>query len=160
VSITKDDPAYLVSVKAAHSARVDAAAAQAGHDTLVALYPAQQAELDSQLQTELSAIPEGAAKQHGIQVGHDVAAQLLALRAGDGSATPPPAFVAGAQPGDYRPTPPAFAAPVFNGWANVQPFVLDTASQFRPEPPPAVTSAAYADALNEVKSLGENTSST
>src|SRR6202795_202546 len=84
VSITKDDPAYLVSVPSARGARVDAAAAQAGHDTLVALYPAQQAELDSLLAGELAAIPDGAAKQQGIQVGRDVAVQLLAIRAGDG----------------------------------------------------------------------------
>jgi hypothetical protein len=40
------------------------------------------------------------------------------------------------------------------------PFVLDNASKFRPEAPPAVTTAAYATALNEVKSLGQNTSTT
>jgi membrane-associated phospholipid phosphatase len=160
VSITRDDPAYLVSVTAATGARADAAAAQAGHDALLALYPAQQAELDGQLATELAAIPNGASKQDGIQVGHNVAADLVALRAGDGSAATPPPFVAGNQPGDYRPTPTAFLPPVFSGWASVKPFVLDKASQFRPEAPPAVTSMAYANALNEVKSLGQNSSTT
>jgi membrane-associated phospholipid phosphatase len=160
VSITKDDRPYIVSVRAARGARVDAAAAQAGHDTLAALYPKLQTELDSQLASELAAIPDGTAKQNGIQVGASVAKQLLAIRAGDGSANPAPAFVAGTQPGDYRPAPPAFAAPVFTGWAAVKPFVLDSASQFRPDAPPAVTSAAYANALNEVKSLGQNTSTT
>jgi hypothetical protein len=160
VSITRDDRPYLVSVTAARDVRVDAAAAQAGHDVLTALYPKFQAELDGQLATELVAIPDGTAKQQGIQVGQSVAAKLLALRAGDGSAATPPAFVAGTKPGDFRPVPPAFAAPVFTGWANVKPFVLDSASQFRPEAPPAVTSSAYATALNEVKSLGQNTSTT
>jgi membrane-associated phospholipid phosphatase len=160
VSIAKDDHPYLASVPAAKGARVDAAAAQAGHDTLAALYPKFQAELDSQLATELAAIPDGAAKQNGIQVGQTVATRLLAIRADDGSAAKPPTFVAGTQAGAYRPTPAAFAAPVFTGWANVQPFVLDKASQFRPEAPPAVTSAAYANALNEVKSLGQDTSTT
>ena len=42
----------------------------------------------------------------------------------------------------------------------MKPFVLDSASQFRPDAPPAVTTAAYATALNEVKSLGQNTSMT
>ncbi|MEA2655524.1 MAG: hypothetical protein QOI23_889 [Chloroflexota bacterium] len=160
VSITKNEPAYLVSVPAARGTRVDAAAAEAGHDTLVALYPAQQAELDSLLAGELAAIPDGAAKQQGIQVGRDVAVQLLTIRNGDGSAATPAPFVAGTQPGDYRPTPPAFAAPVFTGWAGVKPFVIDSASQFRPDAPPAVTSMAYANALNEVESLGRNTSAT
>ena len=84
----------------------------------------------------------------------------MADRANDGSANTPPPFVAGTQPGDFRPVPPAFAAPVFTGWANVTPFVLDRANQFRPQPEAALTSAAYANALNEVKSLGQNTSTT
>jgi membrane-associated phospholipid phosphatase len=160
VSITKDDPAYLLSVQAPRSARIDAAAAQAGHDSLAALYPKLQSQLDDLLASQLATIPDGKQKQAGIEVGGNVAARLIAARATDGSTAPAPTFVAGTQPGDYRPTPPAFPAPVFTGWANVQPFVLNSGSQFRPEPPPAVSTAAYANALNEVKSLGQNTSTT
>ena len=164
VSITKDASPYLFSVPASRGARVDAAAAQAGHDTLAALYPnlnsKLQAGLDQLLAGELAAIPDGAGKQDGIKVGHDVAARLLAARANDGSAATPPPFIAGNNPGDFRPVPPSFAPPVFTGWANVSPFVLDTANQFRPKPQAAITSVAYADALNEVKSLGQNTSTT
>ena len=160
VSITRQDPPYLVSVPAPREARVDAAAAQAGHDSLAALYPALQPELDALLASQLAAIPDGKPKAEGVQVGSDVAARLIADRANDGSSAVPPPFVAGTQPGDYRPTPPNFPAPVFTGWSRVTPFVLDGASEFRPAPPPAVTSAAYAEALNEVKSLGQNTSTT
>ncbi len=164
VSITKDGPAYLFSVSAPRGARVDAAAAEAGHDTLVALYPnlnpKLKADVDALLASELAAIPDGASRQQGIQVGKDVAAKLVADRAGDGSAAVPQPFVAGDQPGDFRPVPPGFAPPVFTGWANVKPFVLDNARQFRPKPEAALTSAAYANALNEVKSLGQNTSTT
>jgi len=160
VSITKDDPAYLLSVRAPRSARIDAAAAQAGHDSLSALYPNFQSQLDDLLASQLAAIPDGKQKQAGIAVGSEIAARLIAARATDGSTAQPPTFVAGTQPGAYRPTPPAFPTPVFTGWASVRPFVLNTGSQFRPEPPPAVTTAAYADALNEVKSLGQNTSTT
>jgi hypothetical protein len=147
-------------VNAPSSARPDAAAAQAGHDTLVALYPKWKAALDQQLATELAAIPNGAGKQQGIQVGQTVAARLIATRANDGSAATPQPFVPGNQPGNYRLTPPKFAAPVFTNWGNVTPFVLNNAAQFRPGPPPAVTSQASAQALNEVKSLGQNTSTT
>src|ERR1700680_965110 len=164
VSITKDDPTYLFSVRASRGARVDAAAAEAGHDSLIALYPSLNSKLktavDQLLVTELAAIPDGASKQNGIKVGQDVAAKLVADRANDGSAATPPPFVAGDKPGDFRPVPPTFAAPVFTGWANVTPFVLETAKQFRPELQAAVTSADYANALNEVKSLGQNTSTT
>src|SRR3989442_3705183 len=160
VSITKDAPAYLFSVSAPSSARADAAAAQAGHDTLVALYPKWKAALDQQLAAELATIPDGAGKQQGIQVGQAVAARLIGMRANDGSAATPQPFVPGNQPGNYQLTPPKFAAPVFTNWANVTPFVLNNAAQFRPGPPPAVTSQAYAQALNEVESLGQNTSTT
>src|SRR6266404_7661007 len=160
VSITRDAPAYLFSVSAPSSARADAAAATAGHDTLVALYPKWKAALDQQLASELAAIPNGAGKQQGSQVGQAVAARLLAIRATDGSAATPPPFVPGNQPGNYQLTPPKFAAPVFTNWSNVTPFVLNNAAQFRPGPPPALTSQAYAQAINEVKSLGQNTSTT
>src|SRR4051812_24658815 len=160
VSITRDAPAYLFSVPASSTARADAAAAQAGHDTLVALYPKWKAALDQQLSSELAVIPDGTGKQQGIQVGQTVAARLIAIRANDGSAATPQPFVPGNQPGNYQLTPPKFAAPVFTNWANVTPFVLNNAAQFRPGPPPAVTSQAAAQALNEVKSLGQNTSTT
>jgi hypothetical protein len=160
ISITRDAPPYLFSVPAPSSARPDAAAAEAGHDILVVLYPKWKAVLDQQLAGELATIPDGAGKQQGIQVGQAVAARLITIRANDGSAATPPPFVPGNQPGDYQLTPPKFAAPVFSNWSNVTPFVLNNAAQFRPGPPPAVTSQAYAQALNEVKSLGQNTSTT
>ncbi len=160
VSITRDAPPYLFSVNAPNTARPDAAAAQAGHDTLVALYPKWKAALDQQLASELATIPDGAGKQQGIQVGQAVAARLIAIRANDGSDTTPPPFVPGNQPGNYQLTPPKFVAPVFTNWSNVTPFVLNNAAQFRPGPPPAVTSQADAQALNEVESLGQNTSTT
>src|SRR3989442_4236088 len=160
VSITRDAPPYVFSVNASSTARPDAAAAQAGHDTLAALYPKWKAALDQQLAGELATIPDGAGKQQGIQVGQAVAARLITIRTDDGSAPTPPPFVPGNQPGNYQLTPPKFAAPVFPTCGNVTPFVLNNAAQFRPGPYPALTSQAYAQALNEVKSLGQNTSTT
>jgi hypothetical protein len=160
VSITRDAPAYVFSVNAPSGARPDAAAATAGHDTLVALYPKWKAALDQLLTGELATIPNGTGKQQGIQVGQTVAARLIAIRANDGSAATLQPFVPGNQPGDYQLTPPKFAAPVFTNWSNVTPFVLNNAAQFRPAPPPALTSQAYVQALNEIKSLGQNTSTT
>jgi membrane-associated phospholipid phosphatase len=160
VSITRDAPAYLFSVDAPSSARADAAAATAGHDTLIALYPKWKAALDQQLTSELANIPDGTGKQQGIQVGQTIAARLLTIRANDGSTAKPALYVPGNQAGNYQLTPPKFTAPVFTNWDDVTPFVLDNAAQFRPGPPPSVTSQAYIQALNEVKSLGQNTSTT
>jgi membrane-associated phospholipid phosphatase len=126
----------------------------------VALYPAMKPALDQLLADELAMIPNGQAKDRGILVGDTVAARLLAARANDGSAAMPAPFDAGSRPGDYRSTPPNFPAPVFTDWGSVTPFVLENGSQFRPAPPPALTSAAYAATLNEVKSLGQDSSTT
>ena len=159
-SITHRDRPYAFAVAAPRTARPDAAAAQAAHDTLAAIYPSQTASIDQLLNTELAAIPGGTGKTEGTQVGHNVATLLIALRSGDGSAVPPPAFTAGTQPGNYRPTPPKFPAPVFTNWGTVNPFVLTTGSQFRSSPPPALSTKAYADAISEVMSVGQDTSTT
>jgi len=160
VSITHGASPLLVSVKAPREARPDAAAIEAGRATLAALYPAFKGELGQLADGQLAMIPNGADKQQGIQVGDAVAAKILQLRANDGSAVVPPPFTPGTQPGNYRSTPPNFPTPVFTTWGQVTPFVLKSGSQFRPEPPPALTSEAYAQAFDEVKSLGQNTSTT
>jgi len=160
VSITRNASPVLVSVKAPRSARPDAATIEAGRATLTALYPTKKAELDQLAVGELALVPNGAAKEHGIQAGDAVAAKVLAARANDGSAVVPAPFVPGVLPGDYRATAPNFPTPVFTRWGNVSPFVLENGAQFRPGPPPALTSQQYADAINEVKSLGEDTSAT
>jgi len=160
VSITHAAPPYLFSVPAPRGARPDAAADQAAHDVLAALYPTQQSGLDQMLATELAAIPDTPGKQQGIAVGASVATLLAGLRSADGSAVTPPPFVPGTKPGDYRPTPPNFPAPVFTNWGTITPFVLGTGQQFRPPAPPPITGPAYARALNQVKSLGQDTSTT
>jgi hypothetical protein len=85
---------------------------------------------------------------------------MLAIRTHDGSAVTPPPLPAATQPGQFRPTPPNFAPAVFTHWGGVTPFVLDNGAQFRPTPPPELSSGAYAAALNEVKSVGRDTSTT
>ncbi|GAA4239949.1 vanadium-dependent haloperoxidase [Actinomadura meridiana] len=138
----------------------EAAAAQAGHDSLAALYPARRADLDRRLADELAKVPDGHAKAAGIRAGRRAAAAVLADRAHDGSDATPPPFVPGDRPGDYRPTPPTFPAPVFTHWAAVRPFALGRGDRFRSAPAPALASRAYAKGLNEVKSLGQDTSTT
>ena len=157
VSITHVGRPYLFTVAARRDARPDAAADQAAHDVLTSLYSARSS-LDQLLAAELGAIPASQGKRDGIQVGADVAQLLVGLRAGDGSAATPPPFVAGTQPGDYRLTPPSFPAPVFTNSGSITPFLLASGDQFRPPAPPPVSSPAYASAFNQVKSLGQDTS--
>jgi membrane-associated phospholipid phosphatase len=159
-SIDRTHEPYLISVRAPRDASETAAADAAAHAALVGLYPAEQGSLDADYAAELAKVPDGPAKDKGVRLGEQVAGALLAIRANDGSNVTPPAFVAGTNPGDYRPTPPNFPAPVFTTWGRVTPFVLDRGDQFRPAPPPALTSDAYAAAINEVQSLGSATSTT
>src|SRR6058998_1609203 len=63
-------------------------------------------------------------------------------------------------PGEYQLTPPNFKQPVFTNWPDVRPFALETGDQFRPPPPPAVTSPRYTTDFDEIKSLGEINSTT
>ena len=130
---------YLISIRAPRGASETAAADAAAHTALVGLYPAQQSSLDTDYTAELAKVADGPAKDKGIRLGQQVATDLLAIRANDGSSVVPPPFVAGTNPGDYRPTPPNLPLPVFTTWGQVTPFVLDSGDQFRPGPPPALT---------------------
>jgi len=137
-----------------------AAADQAAHDVLVALYPTFQTTLDAELQQDLARIPEGQDKADGVTVGQKVAAQILAFRSTDGANVTLPPFIPGNQPGDYQFTPPNFAPADFIQWPQVTPFALARADEFRPGPPPQLTSEEYTRVFNEVKSLGLITSTT
>ena len=136
------------------SASQDAAASSAAHEVLTNLLPAFQAQLDARYQQSLSSVPDGSDKDAGIAAGKTVADQLLAIRAGDGSRNAPPPFVFGSGPGAYQSTPPNFPSPQFTIWSQVTPFALASANQFRPGPPPDLSSAVYVDALNEISALG------
>lgn len=88
-----------------------AAADQAAHDVLLALYPTFQTTLDGELQQDLAQIADGKPKSDGITVGQTVAAQILAFRANDGSGVTPPPFKSKDVPGFYRPTPQTLRQP-------------------------------------------------
>jgi len=154
-SIDRTHEPYLVRLRGvSRSASQEAAANSAAHEVLALLYPTFQSTLDAQLKQSLALIPDGPDKTEGISIGKNVADQILAVRSNDGSNAQLVAFVFGSAPGDFQSTPPNFPAAQFTTWSHVTPFALESASQFRLGPPPALTSDAYADAFNEVKSLG------
>jgi len=147
---------YLVRLEhiSPHASQ-DAAAASSAHEALIALYPTFQTAIDAQLEQSLTQIPDGADKAEGVVIGKAVADAMLDLRSDDNSASPPIPYVFGGAPGDYQSTPPNFPIqPVFTHWSRVTPFALRKASQFRPGPPPALTSDEYTQAFLEVKAVG------
>ncbi|MBE1493868.1 hypothetical protein H4696_000968 [Amycolatopsis lexingtonensis] len=160
VATTGTGRPYLFTVDVPGQAAPEASAAQAAHDVLAALYPARAGELAALLASQLAEVPRAAARDAGVRAGRLVARLLLGLRADDGSAAVPPVLPPGTAPGEYRPTPPAFAPAAFTHWAAVTPFVLDRAERFRPGPYPALGGARYADALREVAATGRDTSTT
>jgi PAP2 superfamily protein len=140
-----------VSRQASQAAAADAAA----HDVLVALYPRLTSTLDATLQQLLALVQDGVAKTEGIRVGQTVAQAILSARSNDGASQAPFPYAFGTAPGDYQSTPPNFPKqPQFTHWRTVTPFALRRADQFRPGPPPALTSDRYGDDVNEVQSVG------
>jgi len=135
-----------------------AAAAQAAHDVLVSLFPAQKTKLDSALTASLQQATDGPV-DIGCKVGAASAADILALRANDGS-TPLTTYAGPAAPstGQYRPTPAKFAPGIDVEWGNVKPFILTSQKQFLPPAPPAIGSDDYKKALAEVAELGSTAS--
>lgn len=147
---------YVVNL-AAPGASPEAAAAQAAHDILVRYYPTNETALDAALATSLMVVPDGTAKNDGVTLGGAVATQIWNLRVSDGgSLTVSNAFPGG--PGLWSPTPGGAATPVLQQYAYLTPWALRSASQFRPGPPPALTSAQWAADFNEIKSLGATNS--
>jgi len=143
-----------------HSTGLNVAIAQAAHDTLVALWPAQRASSDSLLAEDLAEFPDGDMKSRGIALGKRAAAAILALRANDGSAHAEQVvgvdYIPGTGPGEWRQDPISMIPLALGSrWGRlVRPFVLQSSSQFRAPRPPALTSASYTRAYKEVQRLG------
>ena len=150
---------YLTDVPGSPNASLEAAAAQAAHDVLAALYPTRREVFDAELAASLEGVEENRAQQ-GIRVGQIVAERLLATRANDGWNVTPPSYTLPPTPGNWQPTPPGNAAATFTHYGSVLPFAITSSTQFAPNPPPAMTSAEYAADLNEVKEIGSVNSAT
>lgn len=150
---------YLTDVPGSPNASIEAAAAQAAHDVLAALYPTRVGVFDTELATSLAGIDENRAQQ-GIRVGQIVAERLLAVRANDGWNVTPPSYILPATPGNWQPTPPGNSAATFAHYGSVLPFAIKSGSQFAPGPPSSMTSAEYTAAFNEVKEIGSVSSAT
>jgi PAP2 superfamily len=158
-SIDQSYTPYLALIPAPAGASEDAAAAQAAHDALVGLFPAQAAVLDLDLKASRQGVADGGAKTAGIMVGQTAAKNILAARANDGS-DKTVTYTPGTNPGDWQPTPPAYGPPLTPQWGMVTPFCLQSGSQFRTPPPPALTSPEYTAAFNQVKDVGSLDSTT
>jgi hypothetical protein len=160
-AITGDYKPYLGTVVAPIGASADAAAVAAAYTVLKKYFPLAP-NLDPAYAASLATIPDGSAKSGGIATGQAAAAQMIALRVGDGSSPPQFSLPASTDVGVWQLTPSCpMAGGVFAQWQNVTPFGVPSVAgshawiaQFAPAPPPALTSNRYARDYNEVKSVG------
>ena len=157
-----------VPIVAPAGASSEAAAIAAAHAVLKNYFPGNGAALDAQRDASLAAIPDGTAKTNGIATGLAAAAAMIAQRVGDGAA--PATFYQPPSPasaGEWIITPgcPADAAGnplggVLFNWQNVRPFGFVVPAtghwteNYRPAPPPAITSNLYAKDYDELKRVG------
>ena len=153
-TITKRYPAGTLKLEAAPGASVNAAIAAANRTALSKLRPSQQSAIDNAYQAAMSKIADGAAKNSGIAVGEQAAVAVLAARADDGALageTYRPQTAAGV----YVPT----VVPAAPQWSQRKTWLMSSPAQFRPGPPPALTSQLWARDYNEIKALGGKSSS-
>jgi len=153
-AITRRYPASRVKVVAAPGASLDAAVAAATRTALLKLMPAQQAAIDADYQAALRSQPDSRAKSDGIAVGEQAAVAIFESCADDGAValnTYRPYTTAGV----YVPT----ANPAVPHWGKRRPWVMKSGDQFRPGPPPGLTSDVWKRDFDEVKALGAMTGS-
>jgi hypothetical protein len=150
---------YTELPSAAPDAALSVAIAKAAHNTLAALYPSHAATFETRLSEDLRLLPDGVERTSGITVGRAAADAILALREGDGSQYAEPLWGVDWSPSDlpgHWQEDPVSQNPIVMGayWGKVKPFALASGDQYRIPPPPAMDSAEYAAAFDEVKRLG------
>jgi len=155
---------YNLQIQADSTASREAAVAAAAYGVLKHYVPLD-ATLDGKYAAALAAIPDSIEKTAGIAVGQDAAAGIIALRAGDGLLATGTYTLPVPGPGVWEPTVllpdgVTYAPPVDPWMAQLKPFLRTAPEQYRPGPPPDLTSAEYAADLNEVKEIGGAVSAT
>jgi hypothetical protein len=147
------EPYHDFAATVVPGASVQAAVAAAADSVLDAYLPDQAITVDAEYGNYLATLTGDVAD--GVSVGKAAAADIVALRSGDGrnAATPVYGTIGPILPGQWQLQSPAQTAQT--PWiATMRPFVLQQASQFRVGPPPALTSEQYAKDLNETEAYG------
>ncbi len=149
----------MVLIKAKGYASREAAAAQAAHDVLLALFPAQQADLDAKLAASLAQIPPDNGHGHrpkleGIVTGQAAAAAVLNARQND-HAFDRVSFTPLSGNGEYQFTPGCSSTNISApGWGNVTPFTASGPDYFSTGTRPAVDDPEWVAALAQVRAYG------
>src|SRR6266850_2619994 len=140
---------FMPDIPATPNASAEAAAAAAAREILMRQYPGQKARIDATYATMLEAVPDSPARAAGIALGEKVATGCFTDRQND-STNVPDTYRPMTTPGIWVPTTP----PLFPQYATAKAWGMKSASQFRPGPPPKLSSAVYARDYNETKEFG------
>jgi hypothetical protein len=143
---------YKSGLEPSPGASVEAAVATAAHHVLLHYFPAQQTALDGDYSAALDAISDGPAETAGIDVGAEAAAELIAIRQGDGLGANIGFTMPTAGPGVWQ--LPTGVNPLVPWMSKLRPFMLNSPDQFRPGPPPSLGSQEWAEQYNEVLTYG------
>jgi hypothetical protein len=108
--------------------------------------------IEAAYQHALGSSAEDEARKRGIGLGEQAAADVLAKHGNDIGKIEP--YRPLTTPGVYVPT----TFPLGYAFAQHRPWFMKSAAQFRPGPPPALTSALWAREYNEIKAVGSATS--
>jgi len=159
--VDREDAGFYVTQDAPAGTSLGATMAAVGLRVMTALYGSNSAFTTLYNSQIASLTDSSTAISQGISWGTSVANTVISLRTSDGAAGSNPAYGASGAQGDWAPTPPGFGSqPLRPGWVDVIPFALNTGSQFRPNGPPSLDSAAYSTDYTQVRSLGQDVSST
>jgi hypothetical protein len=140
---------YIPELPIDPNASAEAAAAAAAREILMRQYPGQKERIEAAYAEALKSIPDNPARAAGIDLGQKVADAVFTERQSDLTNTPD-TYRPLTTPGVWVPTTP----PLFPQYATAKPWGLESASQFRPAPPPALDSALYARDYNETREMG------
>ncbi len=153
---------YLSHPAAPAGASPEAAACAAARVVLENVYSGNATvlgQIGASYTSTLATVPDGAAKDAGVAWGEARGMAMLAFRANDGSDAVVP-YTPDPVPGRWRPTLPGFAPALLPQWGAMVPFAMARGDMFRPQPPPVLSSAAYALEFDQVKAIGGTTSVT
>ena len=151
-AITARYPRDRVDLGPTQGASIDAAIAAASRTVLLHEAATLKERTEAAYGRALATIPAGESRTRGISVGERAAANTLAKHSDD-IGNPEP-YRPLTSPGVYVPT----TFPLGYAFAQHRPWFMKSAAQFRPGPPPALTSALWARDYNEIKLLGSVTS--
>ena len=128
---------------------VETAVAAAHRTALAQLLPAQRAGIDAVFNAAVGHLGDDTARARHAAIGERAAQRVLSERANDlprAADSYRPHTTAGV----YVPT----VSPAVVTWSQRKPWLLERADQFRPGPPPALSSERWARDFNEVKLMG------